>query len=165
MKNIIIKFSNSLFEDDRAIESVISYIANGAKIIGGYGFWPVDPQAISQQFNTMYDTNPPIFSRRIWHFFINFSPLVDKNSILSIADDISYLLSHNYQNFYGLHAKRQYGQYRYHLHIAVLPVSYHPGAPELTPDIMQSYITAISELIFQKFHLIINLINPESIKI
>lgn len=165
MNNIIIKFSDSLFEDDRAIESLISYIMNDAKSIGGYGFWPVDPQVIVQQFNTMYDTNPTIFSRRIWHFFISFSPQVDKYSILSIADNISYFLSHNYQNFYGLHTKRQYGQYRYHLHMAVLPVSYRSGVPELTPDIMQSYINTISELLFQKFHLKVNTINPESIKV
>lgn len=158
MKTIIIKFTDSEYQDIEAIKNVISYIHRGAHYIGGYYFWPVNEQVAIQQFFYLYEMNPTSFGRRIWHFFISFPSSVDKFRILSMADYISGSVFQNYPIFYGLHYKRRYGQFRYHLHMAVLPVGYNSEIPELTPDTMQSYINTISECLKQMLQMEVSII-------
>lgn len=146
--DVVLKIPEGDYNNPDVIFNLISYISkdkNNDALIGGYGFWPVTPNAAITEFSKIQNTGHEEPSQYIWHIIFSFTSITSQAAILSIANDIASLFIDKFCVFYGLHTQVPHKNHRgFHIHMAVLSSSYHLNGNRLDFEKMNQYVKEIS---------------------
>lgn len=150
MNEVIIKITDKgSYTNDDSIEKTLTYIYRYSSDNWKrcYGIYPLTCENAIAEFHKVRSIMPNIIDRRVWHLIISFPDNIkDSNRILHLADQIGYLLAHEYQVCYAMHRRDSHK----HIHFIISTTSYIPDNSPLDCAKLHQYLHAIEELLIQQ---------------